>query len=797
MDGHEHDELEQADARGADLRTPALGVVAWLAALAGLHLPRVAGRRPGRSPLARWSCRGGVAGDTRRLSCWSGCWSRVVVAAGALLRIEVVRAGPLPRLAAEEVTARVRLELTGDPTVKEGRFSSYVLVRATATRVAARGLAWRLHQPVLVIAPAAVALAAPRGDGAGFRAAVAGRRGRPRRGLPRARRARGAGARRTAAARRRAGARRASGSRWPTGGPSRAPWCRRWSTVTTPGCRSGPGDRLPDRRPDPPAGRVRHQPDPGRRRIAGARAVRSGVRARGLVVVGAVGVRRVRAAGPAGAERAAGGGDGLGGAGRHGHQRSASAGPGRSGLAVLVAAAGRPVAGGVGRVRAVGAGDRRASCCSRRGWRDALAPVAAALGWPRRSPSRWRRSSPARRWWRRSRARSAWSRCWPTCSPRRPWARRPCSGSAAGWLASVWAPLGRLVGALAAWCAAWIDRGRRAGAPRCPSAAVGWGDRAVPLAGAAPWCCGWLALVLGAAVLRRRLAGLACCGAAGGRALLVPLPTPGWPPRGWVLVACDVGQGDGLVLDAGRQARPWSWTPAGPGRDGPLPAPARRAHGAAAGADPLPRRPRRRAGRRAARAGGSGAIEVTRLADPPAGVGVVRRGWRPGGRAGPASRRTARPGRVGPLTLAGALAARRLAHRRARTSPPNDASVVLLVETRGDPDAADGRRGAGSQASCWRDTCRRPARRRAQGGPPRQRLAGPGPAALARRPARGGLGRGGQRLRPPGAGHAAGRCARSAGMRVRRTDQDGDVAVVVDGGRLRVETRQPAGRPAG
>ena len=33
--------------------------------------------------------------------------------------------------------------------------------------------------------------------------------------------------------------------------------------------------------------------------------------------------------------------------------------------------------------------------------------------------------------------------------------------------------------------------------------------------------------------------------------MLVPLPTPGWPPRGWVLVACDVGQGDGLVLDAG------------------------------------------------------------------------------------------------------------------------------------------------------------------------------------------------------------------------------------------------------
>src|SRR5690606_36382088 len=27
---------------------------------------------------------------------------------------------------------------------------------------------------------------------------------------------------------------------------------------------------------------------------------------------------------------------------------------------------------------------------------------------------------------------------------------------------------------------------------------------------------------------------------------------PGWPPPGWVMVACDVGQGDGLVLATGR-----------------------------------------------------------------------------------------------------------------------------------------------------------------------------------------------------------------------------------------------------
>ncbi|MFC6153707.1 ComEC/Rec2 family competence protein [Nocardioides yefusunii] len=33
--------------------------------------------------------------------------------------------------------------------------------------------------------------------------------------------------------------------------------------------------------------------------------------------------------------------------------------------------------------------------------------------------------------------------------------------------------------------------------------------------------------------------------------ILRGVPTPGWPPRGWVMVACDVGQGDALVLRAG------------------------------------------------------------------------------------------------------------------------------------------------------------------------------------------------------------------------------------------------------
>ena len=51
-------------------------------------------------------------------------------------------------------------------------------------------------------------------------------------------------------------------------------------------------------------------------------------------------------------------------------------------------------------------------------------------------------------------------------------------------------------------------------------------------------------------VLRRPHTG-AGCGAVLAVVVLVPVPTPGWPPEDWVLVACDVGQGDGLVLNAG------------------------------------------------------------------------------------------------------------------------------------------------------------------------------------------------------------------------------------------------------
>src|SRR4029079_15583101 len=83
-----------------------------------------------------------------------------------------------------------------------------------------------------------------------------------------------------------------------------------------------------------------------------------------------------------------------------------------------------------------------------------------------------------------------------------------------------------------------------------PVAAVGWSAEPLGVAGLTLVCAA-LSLVLGA-LLARRFAAMAF----GGwlvAVLLVPLPTPGWPPDGWVMVACDVGQGDGLVLNAGHR----------------------------------------------------------------------------------------------------------------------------------------------------------------------------------------------------------------------------------------------------
>jgi competence protein ComEC len=83
---------------------------------------------------------------------------------------------------------------------------------------------------------------------------------------------------------------------------------------------------------------------------------------------------------------------------------------------------------------------------------------------------------------------------------------------------------------------------------RLPGATVGWPSG---LSGGLLLAAFSLALL--AVVPHRRLRRLAAAGcvgllvAAGG----VRIIAPAWPPPGWVMVACDVGQGDGLVLRVG------------------------------------------------------------------------------------------------------------------------------------------------------------------------------------------------------------------------------------------------------
>jgi competence protein ComEC len=120
-------------------------------------------------------------------------------------------------------------------------------------------------------------------------------------------------------------------------------------------------------------------------------------------------------------------------------------------------------------------------------------------------------------------------------------------GLSGGLIGLAWPAAGGFVGSLAAFCVGWIVTVARHGA-RLPTPAVDWGTGfwalavlttlAVLVAVAAPY------------LLRRRSTGLACCCLLV-VAVVVRPPTPGWPPSGWVLVACDVGQGDALVIHAG------------------------------------------------------------------------------------------------------------------------------------------------------------------------------------------------------------------------------------------------------
>ena len=115
-------------------------------------------------------------------------------------------------------------------------------------------------------------------------------------------------------------------------------------------------------------------------------------------------------------------------------------------------------------------------------------------------------------------------------------------GLAAGLIAVVSAPVAHLVAVPAGWCAAWI---------------IAVAHRSAALDGASlQWSAPWQLMLLVApvatvvvlALVSRPV--LATGVVLGLLVAMVRPPQLGWPPDGWVMVACDVGQGDATVLRA-------------------------------------------------------------------------------------------------------------------------------------------------------------------------------------------------------------------------------------------------------
>lgn len=116
-------------------------------------------------------------------------------------------------------------------------------------------------------------------------------------------------------------------------------------------------------------------------------------------------------------------------------------------------------------------------------------------------------------------------------------------GLAGGAVALFSVPAGQIVGVPAGLCARWILLiGHWTAA--LPGASVDWGG---PL-----WVLGVLCVLATGAIVWIGARPALFCGLTLGLAIcLWRPPTPGWPPAGWVMVACDVGQGDASVLNAG------------------------------------------------------------------------------------------------------------------------------------------------------------------------------------------------------------------------------------------------------
>ncbi|MBO9523356.1 MAG: ComEC/Rec2 family competence protein [Nocardioidaceae bacterium] len=248
-------------------------------------------------------------------------------------------------------------------------------------------------------------------------------------------------------------------------------------------------------------------------------------------------------------------------------------------------------------------------------------------------------------------------------------------GLAGGLVALVSTQAGQLVALPAGWCAHGIIAvAERAAAMPVP--ALPWSTAPLALA-LLTLVCLVVALGLASVLVRPGLTvGLVLAVVVVVRA---PLPLGSWPPAGWVMVACDVGQGDALVLRVAEHSA--VVVDAGPDpalvddclrrleiRSVPVLVISHFHADHVDGVDGVMR------GRRVGR------LDVSPLAEPPAGAREVER-------AAERARVPVRQVRLGERTEVGDLRWQVLGPVRTPVpdsgSPPNDASVVLLVETRG------------------------------------------------------------------------------------------------------------------
>ncbi|WP_238993665.1 ComEC/Rec2 family competence protein [Nocardioides caldifontis] len=259
-----------------------------------------------------------------------------------------------------------------------------------------------------------------------------------------------------------------------------------------------------------------------------------------------------------------------------------------------------------------------------------------------------------------------------------------------------------------------------------------------------------------------------------------PLPAPGWwsgwPPDGWVVAMCDVGQGDAVVVAAGDGAAVlFDAGPDPPAVDRCLDRLGVRRLPAVVlthfHADHVDGLPGVLAGRQV------GEVQVTGLREPEAGAAQVER-WAAAAQVPLRVPAYGERAGVGPVTW------QVLAPRRVLSENPNDASLVLLVEAHGVRLLLTGDVEPGSQAALLRE----PVGRIDVLKVPHHGSAHQDARLLTGLGARVGLVSVGE---DNDYGHPSGRTLElleEAGVRTWRTDERGDVAVVLRGDELRVVT---------